>query len=66
MAGEGSGAEPGVQEQLHAYIVPTEDAHQSEYVAQCDKRRDFISGFSGSAGTAIVSLTKAALWTDGR
>ncbi|KAI8904411.1 peptidase M24, structural domain-containing protein [Gorgonomyces haynaldii] len=51
---------------LHAFIVPTEDAHQSEYLCDADKRRQFISGFSGSAGTAIVTLDKQALWTDGR
>ena len=37
---------------IHAYIVPTEDAHQSEYIASSDTRRSFISGFTGSAGTA--------------
>ncbi|CAB4044133.1 xaa-Pro aminopeptidase 1 isoform X2 [Paramuricea clavata] len=51
---------------LQAYIIPSEDAHQSEYIASSDCRREFISGFSGSAGTAIVTKTKAALWTDGR
>ena len=51
---------------LHAYLVPTEDAHQSEYVAECDKRRQFLTGFTGSAGTAVVTRTAAALWTDGR
>ncbi|KAL8615725.1 hypothetical protein ACOMHN_007478 [Nucella lapillus] len=51
---------------LQAYIIPTGDAHQSEYVADCDQRRTFISGFTGSAGTAIVTETQAALWTDGR
>ncbi|KAI9361248.1 peptidase M24, structural domain-containing protein [Zopfochytrium polystomum] len=51
---------------LHAYIVPSEDAHQSEYIAACDGRRAFISGFTGSAGIAIVTETSAALWTDGR
>ncbi len=51
---------------IHAYIIPTEDAHQSEYIAACDTRRSFISGFTGSAGTAVVTLDKAALWTDGR
>ena len=51
---------------VQAYIVPTEDAHQSEYVANCDKRRAFISGFDGSAGMAIITSAKAALWTDGR
>ncbi|XP_065919965.1 xaa-Pro aminopeptidase 1-like [Dysidea avara] len=51
---------------LAAYIIPTEDAHQSEYIADCDKRRQFISGFTGSAGTAVVTADKALLWTDGR
>ncbi|XP_046542342.1 xaa-Pro aminopeptidase 1-like [Haliotis rubra] len=55
-----------VNEPIHAYIVPTGDAHQSEYVADCDTRRAYISGFTGSAGTAIVTESKAALWTDGR
>ncbi|PGH03347.1 hypothetical protein AJ80_08707 [Polytolypa hystricis UAMH7299] len=48
------------------YIVPSEDSHQSEYIAPCDARREFISGFTGSAGTAVVSMTKASLSTDGR
>ena len=39
---------------------------QSEYVAECDKRREFISSFSGSAGMAVVTLQQALLWTDGR
>ncbi|KAL4955148.1 hypothetical protein BDW69DRAFT_193437 [Aspergillus filifer] len=51
---------------VDVYIVPSEDSHQSEYIAPCDGRREFISGFSGSAGTAIISLTEAALSTDGR
>lgn len=55
-----------VGETLHAYIVPHKDAHQSEYIAPCDNRLSFISGFTGSAGTAIITDTKAALWTDGR
>uniref|UniRef100_A0A8C8RK10 Xaa-Pro aminopeptidase 1 n=1 Tax=Pelusios castaneus TaxID=367368 RepID=A0A8C8RK10_9SAUR len=55
-----------VAEPLQAYIVPSGDAHQSEYIAPCDCRRAFISGFDGSAGTAIVTEQKAALWTDGR
>ncbi|KAF9966208.1 hypothetical protein BGZ70_002987 [Mortierella alpina] len=49
-----------------AFVIPSEDAHQSEYVADCDERRAFISGFSGSAGLAVVSLHTAALFTDGR
>lgn len=40
--------------------------YQSEYIADCDSRRAFISGFTGSAGFAIVTLDRAALWTDGR
>ncbi|KAI8924416.1 aminopeptidase P [Entophlyctis helioformis] len=51
---------------LQAFIVPSEDAHQSEYIAPCDARRAYISGFTGSAGVAVVTSTKAALWTDGR
>ncbi|OZJ03546.1 hypothetical protein BZG36_04169 [Bifiguratus adelaidae] len=51
---------------LSAFFIPTEDAHQSEYIADCDKRREFISGFTGSAGSAVVSMTEAALFTDGR
>ncbi|KAF9571074.1 hypothetical protein EC968_001058 [Mortierella alpina] len=49
-----------------AFVVPSEDAHQSEYVAECDERRSYISGFTGSAGLAVVSLETAALFTDGR
>ncbi|WFC97318.1 Xaa-Pro aminopeptidase [Malassezia yamatoensis] len=52
--------------QLNAYIVPTADAHNSEYTAACDRRREYISGFTGSAGTAIVLLDSAHLFTDGR
>ncbi len=55
-----------VEHSLDALIVPTEDAHQSEYVAPRDKRRQFISNFSGSAGTVVVTATEACLWTDGR
>ncbi|KAH9974669.1 Creatinase/aminopeptidase [Lactifluus volemus] len=51
---------------IDAYIVPSEDQHFSEYPAECDKRRAFISGFSGSAGTVIVTKDKAYLFTDGR
>ncbi|ESO95131.1 hypothetical protein LOTGIDRAFT_215291 [Lottia gigantea] len=55
-----------VCEPIHAYIIPTGDAHQSEYVSDHDKRRDYISNFTGSAGTAIITETQAALWVDGR
>ncbi|XP_039278158.1 probable Xaa-Pro aminopeptidase P isoform X1 [Nilaparvata lugens] len=51
---------------IDAYLVATGDEHQSEYVADRDKRLQFISGFSGSAGIAVITATKAALWTDGR
>ncbi|KAE8150708.1 hypothetical protein BDV25DRAFT_129331 [Aspergillus avenaceus] len=54
------------ENKVDVYIVPSEDSHQSEYIAPCDGRREFISGFSGSAGTAIISMSKAALSTDGR
>ncbi|KAJ9244596.1 hypothetical protein DTO207G8_2339 [Paecilomyces variotii] len=54
------------EHKVDVYIIPSEDSHQSEYIAPCDARREYISGFSGSAGTAVVSLTNAALSTDGR
>ena len=48
------------------YIIPSEDAHQSEYVCGYYKGRAYMSGFTGSAGTLLVSLNNAILWTDGR
>ncbi|XP_045197728.2 xaa-Pro aminopeptidase 1-like [Mercenaria mercenaria] len=51
---------------IQAYLVPSADAHQSEYPSQYDKRRGFISGFKGSAGFAVITINKQALWTDGR
>ena len=51
---------------LSAYIIPTEDFHSSEYVGEYFKAREYMSGFTGSAGTLIVLSDKAALWTDGR
>lgn len=51
---------------LSAYIVPSDDAHQSEYICERDERRAFVSGFDGSSGTAVVTMDKALLWTDGR
>ncbi|KIV85021.1 hypothetical protein PV11_00759 [Exophiala sideris] len=54
------------QHKVDVYIVPSEDSHQSEYIAPCDARREHISGFTGSAGTAVITLDKAALATDGR
>ena len=53
-------------EKLAAFIFPSTDAHQSEYVAPHWQGREWISGFNGSAGIAVVTLTKAALWTDSR
>ncbi|GBE89160.1 Probable Xaa-Pro aminopeptidase [Sparassis crispa] len=49
-----------------AVVIPSEDQHYSEYIAQCDERRAFISGFDGSAGCAIVTSRDAFLFTDGR
>ena len=54
------------REHLSAFIFPSTDPHQSEYVADHWKGREFISGFNGSAGTAVVTMTSAALWTDSR
>ena len=54
------------REHLSAFIFPSTDPHQSEYTADHWKGREFISGFDGSAGTAVVTLTAAALWTDSR
>ena len=51
---------------LSAYIIPTEDFHSSEYVGEYFKVREYMSGFTGSAGTLIVLPDAAALWTDGR
>lgn len=51
---------------LNAFIVPSSDAHQSEYVAPHWASRKWLTGFTGSAGTAVVTTTKAALWTDSR
>ena len=54
------------REHLAACIFPSTDPHQSEYVADHWKGREWISGFNGSAGTAVVTLKSAALWTDSR
>lgn len=54
------------REHLAAFIFPSTDAHQSEYVAAHWQGREWISGFNGSAGTVVVTLTSAALWTDSR
>lgn len=54
------------REHLSAFIFPSTDAHQSEYVADHWRGRAWISGFNGSAGTAVVTMRSAALWTDSR
>jgi len=54
------------QEGVKAYIIPSVDQHMSEYVAPHFQRRQYISGFTGSSGNAVVTLKKAAMWTDGR
>ena len=51
---------------IDIYIVPTADFHQSEYVGEHFKARAYITGFTGSAGTAVITLHDAKLWTDGR
>ena len=54
------------EKNIYAYIVPSSDYHQSEYVGDYFKSREFMSGFTGSSGTLIISMDKAGLWTDGR
>ena len=54
------------REHLAAFVFPSTDPHQSEYVAEHWKGREWISGFDGSAGTAVVTMNAAALWTDSR
>lgn len=54
------------EKKIDVYVVPTADFHQSEYVGEHFKARKFITGFSGSAGTAVITKTEARLWTDGR
>ena len=51
---------------VSAVIVPGTDPHASEYIADCWKDRVWISGFTGSAGTVVVGLQRAGLWTDSR
>ncbi|XP_013163264.1 PREDICTED: probable Xaa-Pro aminopeptidase P [Papilio xuthus] len=51
---------------VDAYIVPTADAHNSQYIAASDARREWLSGLSGSSGTAVVTSSHALVWTDGR
>lgn len=51
---------------IDAYVIPTADFHESEYVGDYFKARQFVTGFTGSAGTAVVTADQAGLWTDGR
>lgn len=51
---------------IDIYVVPTSDFHESEYVGEHFKARKFITGFTGSAGTAVITIEEAGLWTDGR
>ncbi|MDE6173134.1 MAG: aminopeptidase P family N-terminal domain-containing protein, partial [Bacteroides sp.] len=53
-------------EGIQAFIIPSTDPHLSEYVAPHWKSREWISGFTGSAGTVVVTTDKAGLWTDSR
>ena len=53
-------------EGMDMYLVPTADFHQSEYVGDYFKARAWLSGFTGSAGTLVVTQDQACLWTDGR
>lgn len=54
------------QHHIDAYIIPSSDPHLSEYPADCWKTREWISGFTGSAGTIVITAEKAGLWTDSR
>ena len=54
------------EKDIFAYIIPSADYHQSEYVGEFFKGREFISGFTGSAGTVVITQEKVILWTDGR
>ena len=53
-------------EGISMYVVPTADFHESEYVGEYFKARKYLTGFTGSAGTAVITMPEAGLWTDGR
>lgn len=55
-----------ISNDIDAYLIPSDDFHQSEYVGDYFKCREFISGFTGSSGTVIITQSSAHLWTDGR
>ena len=54
------------ENKIAAYVIPTSDYHQSEYISDYFKIRAYISGFTGSAGTLVITQNEARLWTDGR
>ena len=54
------------QNKINAYVIPTSDEHGSEYLSDHFKTREYMSGFTGSAGTLVVTMYEALLWTDGR
>ncbi|MBE6024185.1 MAG: aminopeptidase P family protein [Cellulosilyticum sp.] len=54
------------QSEINAYIIPSSDPHMSEYVSEHWKSRAYFSGFTGSAGTLVITETESGLWTDGR
>mgnify|MGYP000538580448 CR=1 FL=1 len=51
---------------IDAYLIPTDDFHGSEYVGEYFKCRKYLTGFTGSAGTAVITMNEACLWVDGR
>ena len=51
---------------IDIYYIPTADYHESEYVIDYFKARAYMTGFTGSAGVAVVTMKEAGLWTDGR
>lgn len=55
-----------IKNNIDYYLVPTSDYHQSEFVSDYFKAREYITGFTGSAGTALIGRSNAYLWTDGR
>ena len=51
---------------MDAYMIPTADFHESEYVGEHFKCREYMTGFTGSAGTALITMDEASLWVEGR
>ena len=51
---------------ITVYVVPSADCHESEYVCAHYRAREYMSGFTGSAGTLVITMREAGLWTDGR